>query len=163
MAEGKQATPRPSRLWRTVLVVSLALNLAVVGIVIGTVVSGRAGDGPPRSFDLGIGPIARALEPQERRAIGRSLRQDRGLHGVDFRERVNGMVAALKAEPFDAEALRAILDEQAASIVTIQAKAQAATLDQIIAMTPERRHAFADQVREQLSRAKPPREGGSGG
>ncbi|MFO8126515.1 periplasmic heavy metal sensor [Yoonia sp.] len=163
MAEGKMPASRPVRLWRIVLVLSLALNLAIAGMVTGAVVSGRAGDGPLRSFDLGIGPIARALEPQERRAVRRSLREDRGLRGMDFRERMNGVVEALKAEPFDPDALRALMAEQAADIEGIQAKAQAATLDQIIAMTPERRRAFADQVMEELSRAGGSREPASGG
>ncbi len=163
MAEEKRPSARPRRLWRIVLALSLALNLAVAGVVVGAIVSGRAGDGPPRSFDLGIGPIARALQPQERRAIGRSLRQDRSLRGVDFRDRLNRMVAALKAEPFDPDALRVLMDEQAASLAGIQARAQTATLEQIIAMTPERRHAFADRVLEELSRARPPRERNSGG
>ena len=163
MAEDKLLTARPSRLWRIVLVLSLALNLAVVGIVVGALASGRAGDGPPRSFDLGIGPIARALEPQERRAVGRSLRQDQSLRSLDFRGRVNDMVATLRAEPFAADALRALMAEQAASVSDIQTKAQEATLAQIIAMTPERRRAFADQVAEELSRIKPQRRHNSGG
>lgn len=163
MAEDKLPASRPSRLWRIVLVVSLALNLAIAGIVVGAVVSGRAGDGPPRSFELGIGPMARALEPQERRAIGRALRQDRSLRGVDFRGRVNDMIAALRAEPFDPEALRALMEEQSASIAGIQAKAQDATLSQIIAMTPDRRRAFADQVAEELSQIRPFRARNSGG
>ncbi|MEL6685340.1 MAG: periplasmic heavy metal sensor [Pseudomonadota bacterium] len=163
MAEKPMPTARPSRLWRIVLVVSLALNLAVVGVVVGSVVSGRAGDGPPRSFDLGIGPIARALEPQEKRAVSRSLRQDRSLRNLDFRGRVNDMVTALRAEPFDADALRALMADQAAAVSDIQTKAQDATLELIVAMTPERRRAFADQVAEELSRVRPPRSRNSGG
>ena len=34
---------RPSRIWRIVLVVSLALNLAVAGMIGGALVSGRFG------------------------------------------------------------------------------------------------------------------------
>jgi len=163
MAEDKLPPARPSRLWRTVLVVSLALNLAVVGVVVGSLLSGKMRDGPPRSFDLGLGPVSRALEPQERRSIGRSLRQDGSLREFDLRGRVDGMVTALKAEPFDADALRALMDEQAAGMAGIQAKAQAATIEQIIAMTPERRRAFADQLVEELSRIRPPRGRDSGG
>ncbi|EBA12488.1 periplasmic heavy metal sensor [Roseobacter sp. CCS2] len=163
MVEDKRPTTRPSRLWRIVLVVSLALNLAVVGIIVGAIVSGRAGDGPPRSFDLGIGPIARALEPQERQAIGRSLRQDRALRSLDLRGRAADMVETLRAQPFDPEALRALMADQAANVAGLQAKAQDATLEQIIAMTPDRRRAFADQVAEELSRIRAPRLRNSGG
>ena len=163
MAEDKLPSARPSRLWRAVLVVSLALNLAVVGVVVGSLLSGKMRDGPPRSFDLGLGPVSRALEPQERRSIGRSLRQDGSLREFDLRGRVDDMVTALKAEPFDADALRALMDEQAAGMAGIQAKAQAATIEQIIAMTPERRRAFADQLGEELSQIRPLRPRNSGG
>lgn len=163
MADEKLSPARPSRLWRIVLMVSLALNLAVVGVVAGSLFSGKLREGPPRSFDLGLGPVSRALEPQERRNIGRSLRQDRSLRDMDLRGRVEDMVAALQAEPFDADALRRLMDEQAASMAGIQAKAQAATLEQIIAMSPERRRAFADRLIEELSRRRAPRERNSGG
>jgi len=162
MAEEQTSIGRPNRLWRTVLVLSLALNLAVVGMVVGTAVSGRLGDGPPRSFDLGLGPVSRALAPQERREIGRNLRRDGGMQNSGLRDRASDIVAALKADPYDPEALQALMDAQAASMMDIQARAQAATLDQISAMTPERRRAFADQLAEELSRIKPRRSNRSG-
>ena len=86
MADKTPQASRPGRLWKIVLVVSLALNLAVAGLVIGAAIKGRFGDGPPRSFDLGAGPISRALEPEERRQIMRDLRQDRALRDFNPRE-----------------------------------------------------------------------------
>lgn len=163
MADDKTPQARPSRLWRVVLVLSLALNLAVIGVVVGSAASGRWGDGPPRSFDLGLGPIARALEPQERRAIGRKLREDRSLRDFDLRDRVNRVVAALQADPFEADVLRALLAEQSERITAVQATAQEVVVEQITAMTPERRRAFADQVLEEMSRARSLRDRSSGG
>jgi uncharacterized membrane protein len=163
MADDKTPQPRPSRLWRVVLVLSLALNLAVIGVVVGSAASGRWGDGPPRSFDLGLGPIARALEPQERRAIGRKLREDRSLRDFDLRDRVNRVVAALQADPFEPDVLRALLAEQSERITAVQATAQEVVVEQITAMTPERRRAFADQVLEEMSRARSQRDRSSGG
>lgn len=163
MVEDKTPAAGPSRLWRIVLVLSLALNLAVVGVVVGAAASGRWGDGPPRSFDLGLGPLSRALAPEERRAIGRRLREDRSLRSFDLRERVNRVVATLQAEPFDPDALRGLLAEQNQRIATVQATAQEVILEQIIAMTPERRRAFADQLLEEMSRVKGPRARNSGG
>lgn len=167
MADPKMPAPRPSRLWRIVLVISLALNLAVVGLVAGSAATGRFGEGPPRSFDLGLGPMARALDKDERRAIGRVMRQDRALRDFNLRGRVSGMVEALKAEPFEPDALRALMAEQASRVAQVQATAQSAFVDQIITMTPERRHAFADQLTQELSRARPARDRdrdeGSGG
>ncbi|KQB97167.1 hypothetical protein AL073_08910 [Loktanella sp. 1ANDIMAR09] len=163
MAEDKTPQARPSRLWRVVLVLSLALNLAVVGVIVGSAASGRWKDGPPRSFDLGLGPIARALEPQERRAIGRQLRNDRSLRDFDLRDRVNRVVAALQADPFDPDVLRALLADQSARMTTVQATAQEVVVEEIIAMTPERRRAFAERVLEEMSRARSLRERSSGG
>lgn len=163
MAEDKMPTPRPNRLWRIVLVVSLALNLAVVGVVVGSAMSGRLGKDPPRSFDLGLGPVSRALDKDERREIGRSLRQNAALRDVNLRDRVTDMVAALTAEPFDPDALRGVMDAQAAGMANVQATAQGALVEQIVAMTPERRRAFAAQLTEELSRERPRRNRSSGG
>lgn len=163
MADDKLPTARPRRIWRIVLVVSLALNLAVAGLVVGSVVSGRAGDGPPRSFNLGLGPITRALEIQERRTIGRELRQDRNLNDIDFRAHAERMVAILREEPFDPAALRALMDQRAANTQDIQARAQGAFIDVIVDMSPERRRAFTERVAEELSRDKPRRTRNSGG
>ena len=154
MADQTQTARGPSRLWKIVLVCSLALNLAVAGVVVGSTVSGRMGDGPPRSFDLGIGPFARALSPQERRDVGRSLRQNRVLRDVDLRARMNGMVEALKAEPFSPEALRALLNEQEAQMANVQSKAQDALLTTIAEMTSARRQEFADQLAQELSNSR---------
>ena len=158
MAVTDNATAKPKRLWRVVLVVSLALNLAVVGIIAGSIVSGRFGDGPPRSFDLGLGPMSRALEPKERRDIGRNLRENRVLRDYDLRGRIDGIVAALQAEPFDEAALRALLAEQASRVANVQVKAQDAFVAVVADMTPERRAIFAETLREELSKVRPPRE-----
>lgn len=158
MAETDNAIAKPKRLWRVVLAISLALNLAVVGIIAGSIVSGRFGDGPPRSFDLGLGPMSRALEPKERRDIGRNLRENRVLRDYDLRGRVDGIVAALQAEPFDEAALRALLAEQASRVANVQVKAQDAFVAVVADMTPERRAIFAETLREELSKVRPPRE-----
>ena len=162
MVDQEKSGTGPSRMWRIVLVCSLALNLAVVGVVAGSLVSGRLGDGPPRSFDLGLGPISRALAPPERRDVGRSLRQDRMMRNFDVRGRLGGMVDALKAEPFDPETLRVYWSEQNAQMAAVQIKVQDALLETISQMTPERRAEFADQMVQELSkvRSRPPNPSG---
>lgn len=152
MAEIQVTPQKRGRIWTVVLVCSLALNLAVAGIVGGTLLSGRIGDGPPRSFDLGVGPVAKALERDERRAIGRMLRQNRVLRDLDPRGRASEMLAVLGAEPFDPDALRAIFAEQSDDLVRVQTRAQDALLETIAAMTPERRAAFAAAVAEEIQR-----------
>ena len=155
---------KPKRIWKFVFALSLALNLAVVGIVAGAVISGRVGDGPPRNIELGLGPMIRSLAPQERRDILRDLRQARVLRDLDPRGRVEGIVTTLKAEPFDEAALRAILSEQAARVGNLQATAQDAFVAVVLEMTPERRATFADQLREESAKERPrPTRPASGG
>lgn len=160
MADDRQTKPGPSRLWRIVLVGSLALNLAVAGLVVGAAVSGRFGDRPPRSFDFGLGPVALALDPAERRAIGGAMRRDGALRAGDPRRNAAAMVAALRAEPFDPDQLQDLMTAHNNQVATLQRKALAALMDQIIAMSPERRAAFADRLQQELSRGRDRRSGG---
>ncbi|MEM8536634.1 MAG: periplasmic heavy metal sensor [Pseudomonadota bacterium] len=148
---------RPSRLWRVVLVISLALNLAVVGIVVGTAASGRFGDGPPRTFDFGPGPILRALTGDERRSMMRSMRADRAFQSFRPEERFAVLVSALQADPFDKDAFAAAMAMQAERNLALQEQAQVAFVDVISDMTPERRAAFALALEQEL--AKPRRPG----
>lgn len=153
----------PSRIWRVVLVISLAFNLAVVGVVVGAGFSGRFDDRPPRSFDFGLGPLARALEPSERRAIGSAMRRDGALQSVDLRGTASEMIAVLRADPFDADRLETLMADQMMQTATVQRSAQQALLMEITAMSPERRANFADRLDEELTRRRDRREGRSGG
>ena len=160
MVEEAKTKTGPSRVWRVVLVLSLAMNLAVVGLVVGAGVSGRFGDRPPRSFDFGLGPAARALEPRERRQIGLALRRDGSLRDVDLRGNAAAMVNALRADPFDPDLLRDLMATQNDHIGQLQRAGQSALVDQITAMSPDRRAAFADRLQEELSRGRDRRSGG---
>lgn len=155
---------KPRRLWQIVLVCSLALNLAVAGVVIGAVSSGRVGDGPPRSFDLGVGPMARALLPQEQREIRRTLRDNQTLRSVDLRGSLRSIQDALVADPFAPEALRAALSDQRNKLLAVQGEAQDALIEAVAEMSPERRAAFAEAVVEEMakSRQRGPRKGSGG-
>lgn len=163
MADDATQPSKPSRLWKIVLVCSLALNLAIAGMVGGAMLSGRVGDGPPRSFDLGLGAVARALTPEERRDIGRSLRRDRDFRNFDLRGRVANMVDAIKADPFDPNALRSLMAEQSARMADVQSRAQDAFVATISGMSAERRAQFADQLANELSRERRPKLRASGG
>lgn len=151
MADEKE---KSGRFVRVVLVASLALNLAVAGVVIGSVASGRMGDGPPRSFDLGLGPVARALDPEDRRAVGAELRRTRPMGDFDLRAQIAEMIATLRADQFDPEALRALMTDQNRRIATLQQNAQDALINHIDGMTVQERHAFADRLVAELSRVR---------
>lgn len=158
MAEAERKSP--TKVWRIVLIASLALNVLIVGFVVGTALSGREG-GPARGLELGPGPFARALAPNERRAVLRAMRDGERLPRVEMRENMQALVAALRAQPFDADRLNQAMQVQRDRLAQLQDDAQAALLAQIIAMSPERRAAFADTLESEMRRR--PRLRPSGG
>lgn len=163
MAEPTPTPPKPARLIRIVLVVSLSLNLAVAGILIGAASSGRWKGGPPPNFEVALGPITRALAPEERRDIRRSLIQDRALRDLNLRSGMAEVIAALQADPFEIARLEDLMDEQIGRMATMQGKVKGALLDVVAEMTPERRMRFAQELTEEMSKVRPERNRPSGG
>ncbi len=93
------------------LALSVALNLLVAGVLAGAALRG----GPPR--ELGFGPFAAALTEDDRAALKREFRA----RMPDLREMrrgqraaMAGVLAALRADPFDPAALAAAMDGAAA-------------------------------------------------
>lgn len=137
---------------RVLLVVSLALNLLIAGVVVGAIASGRAG-GPPRVVDLNLGPLTRALDPEDRRAIGHALRSREDIRPPRPVERLANARAlgqALRAEPFDRDMVARLLDSQRSRAADVFLAGQEALLDRLEQMTPEERRAFADRLGQEL-------------
>ena len=149
---------KSGRTMRIVLVASLALNLAVAGLVVGSFASGRMGDGPPRSFDLGLGPISRALAPEDRRHVAIALRRTRPMADYDLRGQISQMVATVRADPFEPDALRALMVEQSQHTDQLQQNAQEVLIDHFTTMSVEERNAFADRLVAELSRVRERRD-----
>lgn len=145
-----------SRGMRWLLIVSLALNLAVLGMI----GSWWLTWGPhhrhqmPRMEQVG-GPLTRALVHEDRRAIGRALRaayrQEGDTRGVQ-RARFDEMIAALRAEPFDAEAVAAQMAAQRATLQERLNLGQTLLLERLSAMEPEARAAYAERLEAELRR-----------
>lgn len=157
MAETKK-TPR--RWGRILLVASLALNLAVIGIVAGTVFTGGHKGGPQR-FDLTVGPLSRAMEPEQRDAVREALRDsgafERGERSA-IRIDTAAMIATLRADEFDETAFRNALARQRARLEVAQDAMLDAVTNSVTEMTVEDRAAFADRLEEQMRRGPPPRQ-----
>lgn len=158
-----EQTPRPvggiGRKTRIVLIISLALNLLVVGVIAGGLLSGRGGDG--RRVDLSLGPYARALDPHdvdairtEMRGRGPDLRRDRRAMIDDTRS----FVAALRADPYDPETAAEILLRQRGRVAEFQALGQDLVLERIARMSVDARAAFADRLEREMDHGG--REGG---
>lgn len=137
---------------RVALAISVALNLLIVGLVAGAVLR----DGGPRGRmmgDLGFGPFTEALSGADRDALRQAflarmpdMRDMRRQMRADFA----ALLDALRAEPFDAAALRAAMEAQSARMGERLQVGQDLLLERLAAMTPEARAAFADRLEARL-------------
>ncbi|WP_299691116.1 periplasmic heavy metal sensor [uncultured Tateyamaria sp.] len=161
----EEITRKRCPLWvRILLALSLALNLAIVGLVAGLLTRGPGplrGGGPGLSYAL---PYIVALDRTDRRAVMGAVRNDPSLPDRRSRKaQFDDMLAALRAEPMDRAAVRAVLASQADGVARVQAVAQEAWLDTIEAMSPQERRNYADTVEAVLQkgprgkRGKPPK------
>ena len=150
--------PKPKRRWvMPVLFVSLALNLLVVGAILGRALAPdehRNRDriaGPIRSV---IGePFVRALSRGDRKSVlseireqGPRFRQNR----ENLRQRVTAFLDALRAEPFDAERVRKLMEEQRQVARGRQELGETLLLNRLSQMTTEERLAYADRLEKSL-------------
>ncbi|SHI64114.1 periplasmic heavy metal sensor [Wenxinia saemankumensis] len=144
-------TPPPRRrlrLSRVVLVLSLALNLLVAGLILGAVLRGNPPGGRP-GVELAVGPLLDALPPERRDGIRARLRGDDDLRRFDRgarREAMRAFAGALTAEPFDPDAVEALLAAQGARLRGLQDAAQDAFLAELAQMGPEERAAYARRL-----------------
>lgn len=166
----RQAKPR--RIWRVILVTSLAVNLLLVGLLGGAYV--RNGGAPPRSFDVQLGPLTAALSQKDRRAIGEQLRRGDNRAGQSRNERrqaFEDLIMVLESQPFDAAALSRVFQRQQERQFELQGKALGAFVTRVSGMTADERVAFAQRLRESYERrgnrsdrrGPPPAEPASGG
>lgn len=157
------ADPSPARAprWVTVLLVlSLAANLLVVGLVAGAWLRG----GPPGTAgrDPGFGPFAEALSDDDRRALRRAFltrMPEMREHRMAMRADMQAVLAALRAQPFDAAALDRAMDTALSRLGDRISVGQSLLLDRITAMDSAERAAFADRLETALARGPRQRQG----
>lgn len=144
---------KPRTLARIVLVVSLALNVAVIGAVAGLAVSGRSNDGPPQRMSFEFGPLGRVLDRDDRRAISAAMRRNgpRPLSRDAMKAQLGAIARELRAEPFDPVALAGLIAELRDRSTRVQQNAQTAFVTHSAAMSAADRAALADK----LERRKP--------
>ena len=144
------ATPRGVKI---ALALSVALNLAVAGLAVGA----WLGDGPHRGMprDMSFGPFSEALDDDDRKAIRKALLSRLG----EFREQrdaaraeFEALLVALRADPFDAGALKTALAALEARNAERLELGRSLIETRLIEMTPEERAAFADRLEKHLRR-----------
>lgn len=155
---GKTA-PKSARspLWmRGLLLGSLALNLAVAGVVAGGILrhGGPERGGPPRGRDF-ITPYTQALSQDQRRELGRELfssfekRQGDRPRPTPFGD-YRGALELLRADPFDGAAFSAALEAQDARAAERQKMGQEVLVNFVSGLTPEARSDYADRLEAEL-------------
>lgn len=135
---------------------SLAVNLLVLGLVVGAILSvgpGRSGGDDPRLRSLGLGPFAIALSREDRAAVidridRDALRQNRRALGLGLVQ----LRAALVAEPFDRAAAEAALLRARGAAAALQGQGHRAVLDQVEMMSAADRAELADRLGRALRR-----------
>jgi uncharacterized membrane protein len=125
--------------------------------MIGAHVSDRKGPpGAERAMQGSfVGPYGRALSKEDRGAIRQaliarrpSLREKRG----EMRRIIGDLAEALRAEPFDPQAVSAILDRQREVQFRLQDTGREVLIERLTEMTPEARAAFADNLEKGMKR-----------
>lgn len=156
MPKDDDAAPpvRGNRGLRIALAISVALNLAVAGLVIGVVLKGPPM--PPMAVrDLGFGPFAGALTDDDRRVLRDAFlarKPDLRAERRAMRADLAAVSGALRADPFVPEVLQAALERGAARTVDLLKVGQGLLLDHVLSMTPEARHALADRLDAAMAR-----------
>ena len=159
------ATPQtgPSRaasrwLWLALLL-SVGLNIAGVSFVAGALIDDRR-DGQDRAASLaremGLGPYAGALAPEDRRAIARAVgAQIRAEGGIRLRraemlQSFEAVLTTLRADPFDPAALAAIMEGQAERAEDLRHLGQEMFAEHLATLSPAERAAIADRLEARL-------------
>ena len=145
--------PKGPRWIKAALVASVALNLAVAGLVLGA----WLGDGPRKGMprDLSFGPFSEALSDTDRRALRKDLMGRAGEFRTSrdaARAEFETLLATLRADPFDPAAMTTALT----AIETRNAErlelGRSLIETRLIEMSVEERMAFADRLEKGLRR-----------
>lgn len=141
---------------RWVLVISLALNLLVVGMVGGWMLKvGKHGHYHPSRLDQVGGPLTRALSKEDRRHIGQAMRRayrDRGEDRATHRAAMQALIAELRKDTFDRPAVETQLSAQRAVLTDRVALGQTLLTDRLEQMSAAERATFADRLEHNLTR-----------
>ena len=157
-----QPPEKPRRSWlKPLLFASLALNLLIIGAIVGRALSPdnhRHRDrveGPARSV---IGePFIRALSPEDRRDLLADLKNDapRIRETRDnLRQRFQAFLAAIRADPFVPEEVERLMKDQRQVATGRQELGEALLMRRLQAMTPDERAAYADRLEKSLKRLR---------
>ena len=141
-------TPAPKRKWIPILlIVSLALNLLVVGMVFGTAMRFKGKDRV--NIAPGFGPaLFYALPGSERKALSGELSSLRGKGSHRRKQDFSTLSQALRVVPFDSTAVQALLEQQAQATVDMQEALHQQWLARVSGMSDDERAIYADRLED---------------
>ncbi len=154
-------TPRRGSLW---LFASLMVNMLLVGLVAGHLLSGQGGradarKGPPPPGEAQIArSLVMTLDAADRPAMRKALREAMGANRGSVRQMREARAAlssALRAEPYDAGAVVAAFEQLRSEELRFKTAFQQALATQLETLTPQQRQALAERLETQ--RANPRR------
>ncbi len=146
------AKPRRRLGLRILLFASLALNMVILGIVGGAILNVSRGEEHPRMIarDLGLAPYLMAMDPDQRKQLEKAsgsfkpkLREGR----KEWRDAYVQTLDAIRAEPFDANALRAAMAWQSELATRSRDVGLEVMIQQLEGMSAAERAAFADRLK----------------
>lgn len=154
---GTDKPSRKGRLFKWVLVVSLGLNLVVIGVFAGAALRFSGGDKDGRFHEARIlssgTAFVRALPKEARRDLREAMRQgggkdlpSRGEQRAIFEQ----MVTALRQDPFDLDQVRALLNAQGEFSHEIRERGQEGWLKVVAQMSASERAQVADRLEKGL-------------
>lgn len=146
MAERTPAFGPLTRGWKAVIFASLAVNLGVVGLMAGAMLSGPGGPGPR---DVAFGPYTAALSKEDRKVLLDRMRAERPgtprPHEMMAQDR-RDLARILRQEPFDRAAAAALLEAQRERGDSRFRLGQQILLDRLESLPPPERRAMADRL-----------------
>jgi uncharacterized membrane protein len=141
-----------SKWTRRIMIASLAVNLGVAGLALGSLFHGGPGRGD-MVRDMGFGPYDAALRPEDRTALRTALRSKTGdlkAARAEFITDAQAILAALRAEPFNPAALGAAMAGQRDHFAA-RMKLGSDTIRDYLAGLPQKdRLDFADRLEQRL-------------
>lgn len=156
--EAEKGNKRRVPLWVKILLgISLALNLAIVGLVAGTAMRIGSAPGGPGAANYAI-PYVLAMPRKDRRDVWDTLRSESRAGRLPSRKDRKGryveMIKILSEETWDPEKAKAILAQQSADSNAVHSAAQTAWLELVSGYTQAERHSYAEHLTEVVKRRR---------
>lgn len=154
--DGNRAVARRAgRGARIALILSLTLNLVILGVIGGSAIGHHRRAAHEGMRDVGFSPFTGALDRDDRAALRGAFlaaMPDARDRRQQARQDFGRLAAALRADPWDRAEVSALLARNGQRTTERLALGHRLLIDRIEAMTPEARAAFADRIEAGLRR-----------